>query len=63
MKKQLVLLRTNPRSFAKIIKNRIGTNGKSANLLILSENAQKISLESLAHMEKMNNFVSRTARK
>ena len=63
MKKQLVLLRTNPRSFAKIIKNRIGTNGKSANLLILSGNAQKISLESLAHMEKMNNFVSRTARK
>jgi len=33
MKKQLVLLRTNPRSFAKIIKNRIGTNGKSAGSL------------------------------
>ena len=63
MKKQLVLLRTNPRSFAKIIKNRIGTNGKSANLLIQSENAKKIAIKSLAHMEKMNNFAFRIARK
>jgi len=47
----------------KIIKNRIGTNGKSANLLIQSENAKKIAIKSLAHMEKMNNFAFRIARK